>query len=35
VLELRRTFFEKASLLAWVSKDDGREAPAAPAGPAV
>jgi len=35
VLELRRTFFESASLLAWVSKDDVREAPPSPAGPAV
>ncbi len=34
VLELRRTFFESASLLAWASKDDVREAPAPPA-PAV
>ena len=35
VLEMRRTFFEGASLLAWVSKDDVREAPPSPAGPVV
>jgi ubiquinone/menaquinone biosynthesis C-methylase UbiE len=34
VLEMRRTFFEGASLLAWASKDDGRESRPA-AGPAV